>query len=98
MPSSLPPVRLGRHVQLLLDDGGAAGGQPDHERDHPQVARLRQHPQRLGAADTALLVRPRAARRLAAGDDQDDDAAHAGQRAALTSRRLMLPILQISER
>ena len=48
--------RLGRHVQLLIDDAGADRHQRDGERDHLQVLRLAQHAQRFAAAHALLFA------------------------------------------
>ena len=51
-----PSTGCGRHVELLLDDGGADGGKPDDQRDRLQVLAVLQQPQRLGAADAFVLA------------------------------------------
>jgi hypothetical protein len=80
MASSLAPVAFGHHVHLLLDDGGASGGHSDDKRDHPQVRRTRQHPQRLGAAHPALLLQQRLPAHLVLPENQDDNAGAERQR------------------
>ena len=79
MPSSLAPVASATMFTCCSTMVGAGGGQPDHERDHPQVRRLRQHPQRLGAADAALVLDRRQAADVVAPEDEDDDAGAARQ-------------------
>ena len=85
------PWLRGRHVQLLLDDGGAERGERDDQRDDLQLPRRAQQLERLGAAD-ALFSR----RSCCVGDAPAFAREHDGttmtmqiaRMAALTSSRL----------
>ena len=76
--------RFGRHVQLLVDDRGADRGKPDHDRDELQMARLREQPDRLGAADAGFLATGgrRAVHGLTAYDRGDDPRARGDRHRA----------------